>query len=76
MSFGSDDFKCRCGNFAESDGFFPCCHAGIETEPDDLWEGYYCCARCGEIYVLNHRSDEYEEVEEQILPDRPMVLWC
>lgn len=41
-----DDWECRCGNTAESEGFHPCNEVG-EIVDDNT--GYYVCERCYRI---------------------------
>jgi hypothetical protein len=44
-----DAWTCLCGNYAESDGFFPCDKDGNEIEPTIGWADLFVCTRCGRI---------------------------
>jgi hypothetical protein len=45
-----DNFKCKCGNTASQDGFYPCNKEGETIEPTPEWEDYYKCEGCIKIY--------------------------
>lgn len=45
-----DNARCKCGNTADSDGFYPCDSDGLDVEPVGDWDGLYSCGRCGHLY--------------------------
>ena len=74
--FGDDEFKCSCGNYAESMGFFPCREDGTNCEPMGIegWMGHYKCDNptCNKIYLEGQTVEEgYYYLEECTAPH-----WC
>jgi hypothetical protein len=42
-------WMCLCGNWTDSDGFFPCNKESNEMVPAEGWKNLYVCGRCGRI---------------------------
>lgn len=60
------NWKCSCGNIAESSGFATVLEDGTEVEPsiDGPWVGHMKCMDCGYIFT----EDDVEKVDVDFHP--------